>query len=165
MPATRVDHEEGRDDGSVVLVGAGGLTVAFALAQVLEIVPVGSITPLFRLPTHLLGVTNVRGRVVPVSDLGLLLGSTPSRGKAGGRGLLVRRGDLEVVFSVSGVDGTRTVPRASRTEPPPTLPARLRAVSRGVLPGTPPVLLLDAFGLLDMPGEWPCGRAGPVQDP
>jgi purine-binding chemotaxis protein CheW len=56
------------------LLTIGGQPYAVDLRHVREVIPVECITPVPGMPALVLGVTNVRGSVVPVVDLLLMLG-------------------------------------------------------------------------------------------
>lgn len=67
---------------SQVLLGCfevGGLTVAIDVAQLREVVRHQPATPLPGAPASIEGVIDLRGTLVPVVDLGRLLGSEPLR--------------------------------------------------------------------------------------
>jgi len=58
-----------------------------------EAVPVGQVTPIPTAPPEVLGVTQVRGQVVPLLDLPRMLGGRPTAVRMGDVGLLVQVGD------------------------------------------------------------------------
>ena len=69
-------------DASQVLLGCfevGGLTVAIDVAQLREVVRHQPATPLPGAPASIEGVIDLRGTLVPVVDLGRLLGGEPLR--------------------------------------------------------------------------------------
>ncbi len=66
-----------------LLVGHRGARYALPAAAVREIVWLPALTPLAELPGHIAGVFDLRGRVVPVLDLGVRLGTDPRPPAAG----------------------------------------------------------------------------------
>ena len=89
-----------------------------------EILPGGTITPIPRAPTYLLGVMNVRGTVVPVLDLRARFGR-PVVGLTPQSAVVVLESDREEHDALSGilVDQVDRVVELSRDEiePPPKL--------------------------------------------
>lgn len=73
------------DQNTLQFVGfrLGGKDYAFPIDQTREIVELHSITPTPEVPSHIVGVTNLRGQIIPIVDLQRVLtpGSpaTPSR--------------------------------------------------------------------------------------
>ena len=61
----------------------GGKDYAFPIDQTREIVELSSITPTPEVPEHIVGVTNLRGQIIPIVDLQRVLTpgapATPSR--------------------------------------------------------------------------------------
>lgn len=58
----------------------GAEQYAIPVGSVLEVAPVGELTPVFGAPAGVLGIRNVRGRLVPVLDLAALMGVDPDAG-------------------------------------------------------------------------------------
>ncbi len=110
--------------------------------DVQEVITVDILTPLFRLPPHILGVINLRGHVLPVAQLGTLLG-LPSAGAT--RGVVVRSpADAmhQAAFLVDVVIGIRWVRPSSLMEVPPTVEEDRREFFRALVPGKPAAILL-----------------------
>jgi purine-binding chemotaxis protein CheW len=57
-----------------VRVRVGGEPYALPVTDVLEVAPLGEVTPLPGAPPAILGVRNLRGQILPVVDLASLLG-------------------------------------------------------------------------------------------
>lgn len=99
--------------GSVVLAQAAGALVAFDVAEVVEIVAVPALTRVPLAHPDVKGVANVRGRVLPVVDLGALLGRPHPSPPALGRLVVVKspQGMLGVLvdcaFDVTTLDSWR----------------------------------------------------------
>jgi chemotaxis signal transduction protein len=56
----------------LVVVEAGGQKLAIAAARVREVAAVSTVTPVPTAPAPVLGLTQVRGQIVPVLDLAML---------------------------------------------------------------------------------------------
>lgn len=61
-----------------LLLAISGLELGIPLARVSEAIPYDGFSPLPGAPSHVLGLVHVRGRVVPVFDLGPALGRAAS---------------------------------------------------------------------------------------
>jgi purine-binding chemotaxis protein CheW len=89
--------------------------------NVQEVYPLRELTPLPGTPRFLLGLVNVRGRILPVFDLRKLF-ELPEQGLTDmHRVVLVRGNDLELGLLADVVVGMRTLPRASLQPSLPTL--------------------------------------------
>lgn len=64
--------------GTYVRLRAGAEAYAVPVGQALEITEVGDVAAVPGAPPGLLGVRNLRGLILPVVDLGLLLGAEPT---------------------------------------------------------------------------------------
>jgi purine-binding chemotaxis protein CheW len=69
-----------RPGARFVCATAGSHRVAFAIAEVQEVLAPRAVTRLFHAPRALLGVLNLRGDILPVVELAQLLGAAPQRG-------------------------------------------------------------------------------------
>jgi chemotaxis signal transduction protein len=93
----------------------------------------------------LLGVTNVRGTVVPVVDLRPLLGLRPGSVGAGGSAVVLEDGDFRAALVVDRVVGLE---RFQTALPPPDA-SRFAQVACGALPSADGVVtLLDGPTIL-----------------
>lgn len=111
---------------------------ALPLAAVREVVAApAAYTRVPRAPAWVLGVMNLRGRVVPVVALGPLLGLG---GGGGGKVVLLDRGRHELGLLVTDVDGIEALDKVggARTSPMVRGLARLGALA---------ITVLDADGL------------------
>lgn len=133
--------EEKRDLG-IVVFRLGDAHFAVDVSAVIEVTDLKEITRLFRMPPHIRGVMNLRGRVIPVADLALLLG-VPAHSAA--TGLLVRWKRREAIFAVDEVVTVAWVNSDALVEVPSTTPDAARRFFRGVHRGDRPatVLLVD----------------------
>lgn len=87
----------------------GGL-YAVDISMVREIVRLQQLTRVPKSPRHVLGVTNLRGHVIPVVDLRLRLGMAPREDEAQSRILVVELGSALVGFAVDEVSGIVRLP-------------------------------------------------------
>ena len=125
--------------------------LALPIADVRETLPVPPITRVFLVPACLAGVFSLRGDIVPVIDLGILLGLPAT--VAGDDSKIV------VIDHAAGVAGVvvdrlrelRTV-EAALDPPPVNLPAEVAGLLAGVI-ATPTgsVRVLDARAVLTAP--------------
>jgi purine-binding chemotaxis protein CheW len=90
-----MDLEPGDHPTSVILLRLEGHEYALPLACVVEVVRMAALAPVPDAPAHVLGLLDLRGRVVPVLDLRRRLGLAPAEPglstpicvvEAGGRG-------------------------------------------------------------------------------
>jgi chemotaxis signal transduction protein len=85
-----------------LLVRAGGRLVGLALARVVEVLEPEAVYPVPSRDPSVRGVTTVRGRLVPVVDLGLLLGQAEQGGE--GVGVVVELGGSTLCLRVDGAE-------------------------------------------------------------
>lgn len=87
--------------------GVGDLYLVAGLTSIVDVLDCPAVTPVPGTRAWVMGVCNVRGRLLSVVDLGTFLGVTP-RGAAGdGRILVINDGDLGCTLFVSRVYGLR----------------------------------------------------------
>jgi purine-binding chemotaxis protein CheW len=91
---------------------------AFEAPLVTEVVRVGPLTRLPAAPSFLPGVFTHRGEVLPVLDIGQLVGHAAVPIRAGTRAALVHCGPWKVAVVSDSVEGLVAIPRRS-LEPPP----------------------------------------------
>ncbi|KEQ18344.1 chemotaxis protein CheW [Endozoicomonas numazuensis] len=78
---------------------------AVQIGEVTEILPVPSTTPLPGVHPWAKGVSNVRGRLLPIIDLGEFLGKTRDNRESANRIMIVEQGELSVGLIVDEVQG------------------------------------------------------------
>lgn len=78
-PAAPVPPANGSYVEQVLLLNLKGATVAIAVKRVVEILPHQPLVEIARRDTPVEGVVNVRGRILPVVDLGLKIVNIPAR--------------------------------------------------------------------------------------
>lgn len=126
-----------------VLVGTD--SYALELLRVQEVVRLVPVVPMRGAAPAVLGVMNLRGRIVPVYDLGLWLGAGHVAPDEHCRIVVVERDDELIGVLVSAVEDVVTLGR-DRIEPP------LQGGSPGVVLGVArvgacPTVLFDAYAL------------------
>lgn len=129
----------GRADAQtrVCLLTLGGEVYAVDLRHVREVFEVDVITPVPGMPPALVGVTNVRGAVIPVMDLRRML-NLPTAGPAPQYAVIIKHGNHQVGVLVERVPEIRTVkteqflptPSGDAREGKPFLTAVLRLDDR-----------------------------------
>ena len=113
------------------------------------------LTRVFHAPEVVAGVTSLRGDVLPVLDLGALLGSTTAGLGHNARIVVVREatgGRRRAGLSVDDLAGLRDVPPEGLAPTPSTLPDPARELVKGIIPAPPPCAILSITGLLESPG-------------
>ena len=117
---------------------------AIHLQQVRAVVTIGALTRVPGAPPTLLGVTNVRGTVVPVVDLRPLL-HLGTRSVVGALAVVLEDGDLRAALAVDQVVGLKRF----ETALPPSDASRFAPVACGALPSSDGmVTLLDGPTIL-----------------
>lgn len=124
---------------------------AVELLRVQEVVRVSPIVAMRGAAVHVLGVMNLRGRIVPVYDLGLWLGAGEVQPDERARVVVVERDDELLGVLVSSVDDVVTLADDGIEPPYDTGPRKRRAADRAIRgiarPGGLPTVLLDANAL------------------
>ncbi|MGE0326421.1 MAG: chemotaxis protein CheW [Polyangiaceae bacterium] len=143
---------------SVVVAGAH---YAMHLDDVQEVIGLRPLTRVFHSPAAIAGVTSLRGDVLPVLDLGVLLGA----GRAGrgndARVLVVRDGSKRRAgLLVDALAGLREIPEGGLEALPSTLSPAVRELSEGVISDAPPCVVLRVSALLSAPEIAPAAAAG-----
>ena len=132
-------------DSRWLRVMVGGDSYALELLRVQEVVRVAPIVAMRGARAAVLGVMNLRGRIVPVFDLGLWLGAGHVDAGEHSRIVVVERDDELIGVLVSAVEDVVTLGR-DRIEPP--LPGGPAGVILGVARvGAAPTVLFDAYAL------------------
>jgi purine-binding chemotaxis protein CheW len=119
---------------------------AFASSCVREVFPLTEITPLPGLPAHVLGVVNVRGRILSVMDIRRLL----DFGNVGltnlNKAIILHHGDMELAVLADEVTGVYAIDAEEGQRTLPTLSGNQEAYLHGVTKDR--VVVLDAEKLL-----------------
>ncbi|OHE84038.1 MAG: hypothetical protein A2579_12025 [Lysobacterales bacterium RIFOXYD1_FULL_69_11] len=128
-------------------MGIGRDSYAFELLRVQEVVRVAPILAVRGAAMSVLGVMNLRGRIVPVFDLGRWLGSAAIEVTEGARIVVVERDDELIGVLVTQVEDVVSLSR-EHIEPPLANgnPGAIVGIART---GQAPTVLLDANSLFD----------------
>jgi purine-binding chemotaxis protein CheW len=120
-----------------------GIWATFRLAGELFAVPVEHVqevmmpqplTPVPLAPPHIIGLINLRGRIVPAVDLRMRMQVPPDAASAPGGVVVVRTGGELVGLLVDAIGDVLTLPAASWRPPPDTLRALHRVFVFGICP-------------------------------
>ena len=128
-------------------------------AQIQEVVQMGSVTPVHHAPSSIVGIRNLRGRIVTVIDLRMRLGLGEAERGSESRILIVDSEGELVGLLVDRVDDTVFLHQESMSPPPSNLGGLQESALRGVYrcPGGL-VTLLDHNPILK-PSERAAGSA------
>ena len=122
LPAPQGHSTETRSQASatrVCLLSVGGEVYAIDLRNVREVFQVDAITMVPGMPAALVGVTNVRGAVIPIMDLRRML-NVPTAGPALPYAVVIRHGAHQVGVLVDRVPEIRTVQTEQFLPTPPS---------------------------------------------
>jgi purine-binding chemotaxis protein CheW len=129
----------------------GGTTLAIDVQQVREVARCPAVTPLPKAPALIEGVIDLRGRVIPVVDLGRALFGLPACDDPLARVVVLEADGLVFGLRVGVAADVLSLPAAALEEPPALATHAgydaVRAVVRRE--GEPPVLVLSVEHLLE----------------
>lgn len=156
-----VDALAGFFDGDTIQVvgfGLGSEEFAVPILAVREINQLPEITAIPHAPSHVLGITNLRGRVIPVIDTAAHFGlSGYERDEKSARMIVVEVGDRPVGFLVDAVSQVRRISKEQCDAAPAASTAARAEFIAGIAKLEPHlVILLDParmIGLEDLPPE------------
>ncbi len=140
-----------RDEIQLASFELGGRTLGIDVRQIREIVRDQPTTPLPRAPGLVEGVVDLRGRIVPVVDLGRALEGKPVERSPASRLVVVETEGLTLGLRVSGAADVLTLPSASVEAPPDLVTRAGRQAVRAVVrrEGEPPLLVLSLEDLVE----------------
>jgi purine-binding chemotaxis protein CheW len=124
-----------------------GAAFAFDVRSVEEVVVFDDATPVPRAPAHVLGVANLRGRVVPLVDVRALLGLPAGRAGRDLTGMVIRAGGWQVALHVDAVIGLEEFEEVTPLDEATRVRGRRLAVG-GLRRGNTVATLLDAGEVL-----------------
>ena len=130
------------DSVDVVTFALAYESYAVESSYVREVYPLKDLTPLPGTPPFVLGVTSVRGQILPVVDLKKFF-DLPERGLTDlNKVIIVRADSMEFGILADAILGTRSIPLAQIQPPLPTLTGIRSDYLRGVTPDR--LVVLDA---------------------
>ncbi len=112
------DIPSGAGDARLFCVRMLGGRYAFDASLVAEVVRLGPLTRLPAAPAFLPGVFTHRGEVLPVLDVGQLVGQPAIPIRASTRAAIVHCGPWKVAVVSEGVEGLVAIPRRNLEGPP-----------------------------------------------
>ena len=117
------EQETGRVDDTLLVATflLGKAAFGIGAAQVQEVVKVGDITPVHHAPSHVVGIRNLRGRIVTVIDLKVRLEMGSVDGSADNRVLIVDWLGEPIGLLVDSVSDTISVNPKEIGPPPPNV--------------------------------------------
>lgn len=110
----------------------GSAMFGIPAAQIQEVVQMGSVTPVHHAPACIVGIRNLRGRIVTVIDLGLRLELGEGQRGAESRIMIVDSEGELVGLLVDRMDDTIFLQPEAMSPPPPNLGALQESAMRGV---------------------------------
>jgi purine-binding chemotaxis protein CheW len=130
-----IEPEAALQNASKLLALFALLDALFAVdaLRVQEIIRLGPITPVHHAPEHVLGIINLRGRIVTVLDPALRMGLGAQEQAPRSRILIVDWKDEQVGLLVSRVEDMVEAAPDAITAPPTNLKSDLGAYLSGVL--------------------------------
>jgi len=114
---------------------------AFPIDAVQEIIPPMRITPVPNAPKEIMGILSLRGVVIPVLEIAVFLGQTPTPEGSETRIIVLRAGEEILGIHVDRVEHTVQVPVA-RMEPAPQTVQDPRGLISGVFADGDRLLIL-----------------------
>lgn len=107
--AKKLDSDNVEESSEFVVLDLEESCFAIDADIVREVLAVRDVTPLPSAPAFVMGLTNVRGKIVAVLDLRAVLGRTPAS-KSSGQVIVVEVGGVEVAVDVDECAVTRIAP-------------------------------------------------------
>ena len=149
-----VDPRATRAPGRYVAVRVGEALYGLDVEEVQEVVDPRPLTRVFHAPPAMGGVASLRGEVLPVIDLGVLLGREARASEKEGRIVVVRERAGERRLAGLWVDelrGLRELPESGLMALPSTVSGPCRELAVGVIPDPPPCTVLGVSAVLSAP--------------
>ncbi|MDP3179896.1 MAG: chemotaxis protein CheW, partial [Spirochaetaceae bacterium] len=134
------------ENGDYLVFGLGSDSYGIELTFASEVLNPRELTLIPCAPSFVLGVLNLRGRVVSVLDLERLFGLPPTKPSPGDKVIVIRGGAMEFGLRAETIFGTRAIP-ANRILPSlPTLAGRRSDYLKGVTENQ--IAILDCAKML-----------------
>lgn len=128
-----MQYDEETADGLLVTgFSLGAAAFGVDARMVLEVVKVGELTPVHAAPTGVVGIRNLRGRIVTVVDMAVHLGLGCVETGPETRLLIMEHQGESYGFLVDTVTEAMALDADCITPPPPSLDPALRSRLRGV---------------------------------
>jgi purine-binding chemotaxis protein CheW len=137
-----------------LLFSLNGARYGVAAQSVLEMAWLPELTLAEESPSYIAGVLNLRGKIVPVMDLGLRLGHPPRRFQLSDSIVMLQAGGMTMGVIVSDVSDVVGIP-STAIEPPPhydcDTPVHIHFLAGNAKLGEEIVMLLDVQRLIHAP--------------
>ncbi|MEZ4742402.1 MAG: chemotaxis protein CheW [Bdellovibrionota bacterium] len=126
---------------------------AIPLLTVVEVIAVPSFTPFPKSPKYFVGITDLRGQVIPVLDLRKKLGIELSKDNSNEAVIIIRLGEYSLGVLVDSVESVLT-PKSDEVSPPPSWLYEDSSFILAVFKmNLGMVLLIDIINILDQ-NDW-----------
>lgn len=152
------DAESSRDappDSRCIAVRIRDGLYGLSVEEVQEVIALRPLTRVFHAPEAIAGVTSLRGEVLPVVDVGVLLGGSAASSPGPLARIVVVREPKgrkrRAGFLIDELGGLREVPASGLGELPQTVAEAIRELCLGVIPQAPPCSVLGVTRVLDAP--------------
>ena len=129
----------------LLLFSLSGERYGIETTHVLEVIPLGHLTPVPSTPSFVLGVVNHRGRILPVLDFRRLFELPEREVPASSRIVAVQAGGMTFGIFADAVAEIVRVGREEVAPPPASLAGERQAFLQGVTAGMVAVVDLDAM--------------------
>ena len=137
-----------------IAVEVGGSHYGLGVDEVQEVVEMRPLTRVFHAPALLSGLANLRGDVLPVLDLAEILGEARGAGATEASIVVVRERDGQrrrAGLKVDALAGLREEPPGGLLPLPPAVAGRLGSLALGVIPESPPCVVLSVSAVFGSP--------------
>lgn len=123
---------------------------AAPVADVLEIVPILEITPVFQTPSFVTGVVNLRGNIVAILDVRQFFGLPASRIVSASRLVILQSGGKTCGLVVDGLAKVRDFPDSALSVAPATMAGVAVEYLSGVVPlPDRPLMILNVDAIMN----------------
>lgn len=133
-------------------VSVGAASYGLPLENVQEVIGVRAVTRVFHAPSALAGIINLRGEVLPILDLQVLLDSEAHSAKLSEARIVVVRESSGLKrragLRVDALLGLLDVPLSGLVTVPSSIASAIRSLALGVIPTSPPCVVLEVASLL-----------------
>lgn len=151
--AERVAHISQEDRGkttlNALLVSIRQETYALPITAISNVYQGIPVIPVPCVPSHIAGVANVRGHILPVLDLAVLLGVPGEPAEEAANLIVANKGQMQVAFAVERIGEVVALPMDKLNPVPATIGLERAAYLEGVF--TDGVALLDVEAVLSDP--------------
>jgi purine-binding chemotaxis protein CheW len=137
-----------------VAIRVGDALYGLDVEEVEEVIDPRPLTRVFHAPPAMGGVASLRGEVLPVIDLGVLLGREARASEREGRIVVVRERAGErrrAGLWVDELGGLRELPESGLMALPSTVSGLVGEAAVGVIPDPPPCTVLSVGAILGAP--------------